>query len=168
MLERYRFWSRRQQEAETIDQWVMDLRTQANNCEFGDQRELIIRDMLVFGIRDDRTKERLLREAKLTLQAALYICRETEASQLQVQAMAKNPSQIEVHAMEAREQKEEQVYTGKTGLKQRNTHPNVVTVDLLTRPGNVQRMGRHAPSVTRPTALLECQWKGGTSQPVHY
>ena len=105
VFERYHFWSRRQQKAETIDQWVMDLRTLANNCEFGDQRKLIIRDMLVFGIRDDRTKERLLREAKLTLQAALDICRAAEPSQLQVQAMAKDPPQIEVHVIKAREQK---------------------------------------------------------------
>ena len=48
--------------------------------------EFIIRDMLVFGIRDERAKERLLREAKLTLQTALDICRAAESSRPQVHA----------------------------------------------------------------------------------
>ena len=168
VFKRYHFWSRRQQEAETIDQWVMVLRTQAKNCEFGDQRESIIQNMLVFGIRDDRTKERLSREAKLTLQAALDICRAAEASQLQVQAMAKDPPQIEVHAMKAREQKGRASSHGEV-IRQTEKHTSQWRYcGLAQAPRQCPAYGKTCAKCHQPNHFARvCQWKGGTAQPVH-
>ena len=59
-----------QQEGESIDQWVTDLKTKAATCEFGDQKELMIRDKLIFGVRDQRLKERLLRDGDQSLAKA--------------------------------------------------------------------------------------------------
>ena len=42
-----------------IDKWIKDLRTQAKFCEFGDQKDLMIRDKIVFSINNERVKERL-------------------------------------------------------------------------------------------------------------
>ena len=89
VFERHRFWTREQEEDEPIDQWLTDLRTRAESCEFGDQRDLLIRDKIIFGIRDARVKERLLREPNLELPKAVDICRAAEATKFQVQAMAK-------------------------------------------------------------------------------
>ena len=104
VYERYRFWARNQLNGETVDQWVTDLRTRAATCEFGDQRDMIIRDKIVFGTSDERTKERLLREADLTLQKALDTCRAAEASRFQIQEMSKEPTAqtaIQVDAMDS-------------------------------------------------------------------
>ena len=60
---RYQFWDRNQNASEPIDQWVTDLRSKAAKCEFGTFESDMIRDKVVFGVRDDRIKERLLREA---------------------------------------------------------------------------------------------------------
>ena len=72
VFERYRFSMRNQEEGESIDHWVTD---RAVTCEFGDQRDLLTRDKIVFGVRDERVKERLLREASLTLVEAQTIFR---------------------------------------------------------------------------------------------
>ena len=99
VYERHRFWSRDQADGETIDQWVTELKTRAASCEFGDQRDLLIRDKIVFGIRDERIKERLLRESGLTLTKALDLCRAAEATKEQVQAMNKEAPQIPIRAI---------------------------------------------------------------------
>ena len=65
VYERYRFCCRNQSGDEPVDKWVKDLRTMSVNCEFGDQKNSLIWDKLVFGVRDDRTKERMPRESDL-------------------------------------------------------------------------------------------------------
>ena len=87
VYERYRFWSRNQQEDEPVDKWVKDLKTIAVDCEFKDQENSMIRDKLVFGICDGRIKERMLREADLSLQKALDICRAAESTKSQMKEM---------------------------------------------------------------------------------
>lgn len=106
VYERYKFWSRDQKEGESIDQWVTDLRTRASTCNFGDQQELLLRDKMVFGVRDERIKERLLRETDLTLGKALSICRASEVSKAQLQTMSTsgNPeTSTEVHVIKRRQ-----------------------------------------------------------------
>ena len=43
----------------------------SNTCKFGDLKESLIRDRVVFGIQDNSVGERLLRGPDLTLQAAI-------------------------------------------------------------------------------------------------
>ena len=90
VYERYCFWSRDQVEEEHVDKWVKDLRSIAKNCEFGDQEDNLIRDKLVFGVRDSRVKERMLRETDLTLKKAVEICRVAESTKSQMKEMCHN------------------------------------------------------------------------------
>ena len=87
VFERYMFWTRDQEDGESLDQWIIVLRTQAASCEFGEQEDLLLRDKVVFGIRDQRAKERMLREGDLTLQKALDICHAAESTQRQLEGM---------------------------------------------------------------------------------
>ena len=75
VFERYQFWNRNQNASEPIDQWVTNLRSKAAKCEFGTFESDTIRDKVVFEVRDDRIKERLLREADLILNKAVDVCR---------------------------------------------------------------------------------------------
>ncbi|KAK7933984.1 hypothetical protein WMY93_004880 [Mugilogobius chulae] len=81
VYERYVFRTRVQQPDETFDSFVTDLRLKAQSCEFGDLKDSMIRDQIVYGIHDKRTRERLLREAKLTLEEAERMCHATELAQ---------------------------------------------------------------------------------------
>ena len=84
VFERYKFWEYKQQDGETIDQFITELKTRAKSCEFGEQHDSMIRDRIVFGVSDTRLKERLLRESSdLTLEKGASLCRAAEASKTQ-------------------------------------------------------------------------------------
>ena len=72
---------------ETIDQYVTDLKTKVRSCEFGVLTDSLIKDRIVCGIIDDRTRSRLLREPDLSLQKALDICRANEATTTQMKLL---------------------------------------------------------------------------------
>ena len=88
IFERYKFWEYKQQDGETIDQFITELKTRAKSCEFGDQHDSMIRDRIVFGVSDTPLKERLLRESSdLTLEKAASLCRAAEASKTQLKEL---------------------------------------------------------------------------------
>ena len=78
--ERHVFNTRNQCDGETIDQYVTDLKTKAQTCEFKDLKDSLIRNRIVCGIHCDKMLSRLLREPDLTLQKAIDICRANETT----------------------------------------------------------------------------------------
>ena len=90
VFERYKFWECKQQEGETIDQFITELKTRSRSCEFEDQTDSMIHDRIVFGVTDIRLKERLLRKSfELTLEKAASLCRAAEASAKQLKELRK-------------------------------------------------------------------------------
>ena len=63
------------------------LKNLADTCEFGALKESLIRDRIVFGIQDSSVRERLLRDAKLTLETATEKVRSAELTQIQLKQM---------------------------------------------------------------------------------
>ena len=86
--ERHVFNTRNQQIGENVDQYVTDLRNKAKTCEFGNLRDSLIKDRLVCGVLNDKTRSRLLKQVNLTLAGALDICRADEATSVQMKSMA--------------------------------------------------------------------------------
>ena len=84
-FERYRFNKRAQELGESYEQYRTTLRKLAESCEF---REItpdeILCDRLIFGIRDDKVREQLLREPRLTLAKTDEICRAAESMAVQM------------------------------------------------------------------------------------
>ncbi|XP_064646192.1 uncharacterized protein LOC135499377 [Lineus longissimus] len=87
-FERHRFNSRIQQEGESFDCFLTDIKIKAKDCEFDTLRDSLIKDRIVFGIRMDRTRERLLREKELTLTKAIDICRAAELTKEQMSSLS--------------------------------------------------------------------------------
>ncbi|KAL4719053.1 hypothetical protein ACJJTC_000127 [Scirpophaga incertulas] len=79
-VERHRFFSRDQNDDESIDHYVFELRRLSQSCDFNTINDEMIRDRLVCGINSSSIRERLLREDDLTLKKALEICRAVVAS----------------------------------------------------------------------------------------
>ena len=102
VFERYRFWEYKQQEGETIDQFITELKTRARSFEFDVQHDSMIRDRIVFGVSDTRLKERLLRETSdLTLEKAASLCTAAEVSENQLKEL--NSSETKpVHAVKSK------------------------------------------------------------------
>ena len=60
--ERHVFNTRAQGATEGIDAYVTELRKLARNCEFGELHDSIICDRIVWGVRSNEVRKRLLRE----------------------------------------------------------------------------------------------------------
>ena len=79
-FERYRFNRRCQESGESYDQYRTALRKLAESCDFTSiTPDEILRDRLVFSIRDTKTRERLLREPALTFNRTDDICHAAES-----------------------------------------------------------------------------------------
>lgn len=85
--ERHQFNIRNQNEGESIDSYVTDLKILSKTCEFGDLTDSLIKDRIVGGVLKDSVRSRLLRETDLTLQKAIDICRASETATQQMKAM---------------------------------------------------------------------------------
>ena len=96
VYERYRFGSRDQMEGEPVDKCVKELKTIAVSCEFEEQEPQMLRDKIVFGYRDQKVKERMLRESSLDLKKALDICRAAETTKVQMKEMSNVQGSTEV------------------------------------------------------------------------
>ena len=79
IYERARFNRRNQQSGETAEEYIMALYDLAENCNYGDLKEEMIRDRLVVGIRDCALSEKLQLDPRLTLETAKTAIRQKEA-----------------------------------------------------------------------------------------
>ena len=85
----------------TVEQFVTRLRVLAEDCNYGENREEMIRDRIVFGTSSQKVREKLITEGeKLTLTKAVQIAQSHEYSQQQLKTMSagQGPGQ-EVHAI---------------------------------------------------------------------
>ena len=91
MFERHQFYQRRQNEGETVEHFITDLRTLARTCDFTedgkDFANQMIRDRLVCGIRNDVVRQRLLAGENPSLSTCIKECRTAEATQTQATEM---------------------------------------------------------------------------------
>ena len=94
LYERHGFWSLYQEQGEAIDSYVTRLKLKIDNCEYHKTgwpaavKMELTRDKFVFGLLDDTLKERLLREADLTLPKAIALAQRSESSKIQAKAMS--------------------------------------------------------------------------------
>ena len=70
------------------------MKTRASTCEFGVECDNMIRDKIIFGVRERSLKERMLREADLTLEKAIDLCHAAEASKAHLKTMADAASEM--------------------------------------------------------------------------
>ncbi|XP_044005925.1 uncharacterized protein K02A2.6-like [Aphidius gifuensis] len=86
-VERFNFFQITQQEGENFDSFVTKLRTAAVTCDFGEQKDSLIRDRVICCIRDSGLQRRLLRESEITLSKVVEMCRINEISERQVKVL---------------------------------------------------------------------------------
>ena len=102
--ERYVFNSRNQEADESIDAYVATLRKLAHTCNFCScLHDTLIRDRIVLGVRSTQLRKRLLQERKLTLKKCVDMCRSSEATSSQLQAITGNAKMEEVNKLRQRD-----------------------------------------------------------------
>ena len=83
---RHLFIERKQQEGETVDEFCSVLKTLAKNCDLGDKEESWITSMLVLGLKDPSSKERLM-ERDQNLEKTLTAARIAETSKQHMKSL---------------------------------------------------------------------------------
>ena len=165
IIERHTFNTITQEEGELIDAFVNRLKIQATKCQFKvasvnsptvtyrDLTDEFIRDRVVVGLHDGRTRSRLLRERDLTLVTAMDIVRSVEMAnaevkQLLLNSSASNPgNSVSIHGMKSKKKNSGLNRTHKPQIRYGNgikTH--------RTGPGNGGQM--------RNNILYECSYCG--------
>ena len=66
---------------ESVEQFITSLYTLAENCDYGDLKDQMIRDHIVVGIRNQAQSERHQMDAGLTLEKAKTLVRQRETVQ---------------------------------------------------------------------------------------
>ncbi|XP_035777167.1 uncharacterized protein LOC118458599 [Anopheles albimanus] len=79
MMKLWSFRNRTQQKEESIKDYVQALLHEANDCGFGDHIQKAVRNQFVFGLRNGKTRLRLLQEKQLSLEKAKEIAMGMEA-----------------------------------------------------------------------------------------
>ena len=100
IYERARFNRRSQQPGETSEQFIMALYELADNCEYGEMKDEMIRDRIVVGIRDISLSERLQLDSALTLETAKKAVRQREAVHEQNQALTATTTPSSIAAIQ--------------------------------------------------------------------
>lgn len=93
--ERYVFNCRKQKCGETIDDYVTDLKTLSQNCEYGQIKDSLIRDNLILGINNNHLRENMLRDPDLTLEKTIQMAKASERAKLESQKISNDVEPIE-------------------------------------------------------------------------
>ena len=78
IYERAKFNRRKEEEGESLMEFILDLNHLAEHCGFGPLHQELIRDRIVVGLRDSKLSEKLQLDADLTLEKAVTAARQTE------------------------------------------------------------------------------------------
>ena len=91
---RYKFHQKVQQEGESFEQFLTDLKLLVKDCGYGDPDEMV-RDRVVIGCHSTKTREKLIQEgSNLTFEKAIDIARTDEMSKTQLETMASEDASI--------------------------------------------------------------------------
>ena len=102
---RYKFHHNVQQEGESFEQFLTDLKLLVKDCGYGDPDEMV-RDRVVIGYHSTKTREKLIQEGSdLTLEKAIDIARTDDVSKTQLETMVNEDASI--NSLNQRKQKTE-------------------------------------------------------------
>ena len=96
------FNSRSQKEDESIDHYVTALTTLAKSCNLRQCLHYsLIRDRIVFGVKEPALRKKLLQERQLTLEKAIDICKsgETTTQHLKDLATAADSNEVNLESV---------------------------------------------------------------------
>ena len=153
VMHTFRFWQTPM--SEPFDTFLTDLRTKADSCEFGEQKERMIRDKVIFTTKG-KLQELLLRESeKLNLKKAIDICRAYEMSQKQTKEISGTAGGQSISRV-ARGRKDQKTNSyQKQGEKRAGSKPHTAR-STQYRPGQGQKnKGKQGP-----THVANCKFCG--------
>ena len=97
IYESYRFFTRQQEEDESLRTYITQLKILAKSCNFGPLEERLVRDRIVCGMSNRTLQKRFLEDSSLTLAKCERRCRCEESAAIHGDKMQikKEPSQLQ-------------------------------------------------------------------------
>ena len=164
--ERYKFFTRSQEEGESIDHYATALRTLARTCDFRDILDSLIRDRIVLGVGNPRLTRRLLAAEDPNLTKTLEICRAEEISAAQRRRMAADaPAVSNIDAVHSgmTDWEDDLVGTqlaairqGKPGGGRGDAKTSCTRCGKIHQPRKCPAWGKNVETVMVPTTLRQC------------
>lgn len=151
---RYKFKSRVQKEDEPFEQFVMDLRILIKDCGYAtdELKNEMVRDHIVFGIRNGKIREELIKEGSdLTLDKCIDIARTYELSQTQSKKMENEDKSV--NYCQAKPKKKGKS-PGKQQYKQKDKYQKKQSKDKKESKNKCTRCGNE------PHPFAKCPAKG--------
>ena len=91
---RHKFFTYKQVEGQCFNDFVTELKKRSSECEFGDLTPSLTKDMIVCGITDNPLRERLLRDADLTLEKAIAAGHAAEETKRHAKELKETKNQL--------------------------------------------------------------------------
>lgn len=95
-VERFNFNAVVQREGESFNNFLLELKTKAASCEFGELNDSLIRDRIVCGINDKIVQKRLLTEMNVSLEDAINICCAAESRGLEAKESINKTEEVNI------------------------------------------------------------------------
>ena len=102
-VERYRFFTRVQEEGEPLEKFIVDLKILT--CNFSTLRESLVRDRIICGIRDSKLREDLLKVADLDLDKCVNACRASNYRKKGTEELRQRQKQSTISLAETKEKR---------------------------------------------------------------
>ena len=99
IFERFKFYSRNQENGESVANFVAAIKAKARTCDFGSHLDDMLRDRLVMGLKDQDTQRALLTAKDLTFSKAVETAFSREAAAKDVKAIGSNSSNSSNHSI---------------------------------------------------------------------
>ncbi|XP_053990587.1 uncharacterized protein LOC128882838, partial [Hylaeus volcanicus] len=95
VAENFRFHQRKQQDGETIQQFVASLHKLSINCNFGQYLQTALRNQFIFGVNNRRIQSRLLETKNVTFKKAVEVAVAIELSEKGVNQIQSVPQGVD-------------------------------------------------------------------------
>ena len=154
IFERAKFNLRLQKEGESADNFITDLYTLAEHCQFGTLHDELIRDRIVVGLRDKALSEKLQLESSLTLEKAINQAKPKELIRQQQEIIRPQESPVNVDRINVKGQNKQSLFKQKQYSKSDQS-----TVDQnCGRCGGPPHKRMNCPA--RDSVCIMCKKKG--------
>ena len=163
---RYKFHKRIQQEKESFEQFLTDLRLLVKDCGYAAPDEMV-RDRVVIGCQSQKTREKLIQEGSdLTLEKAIDIARMQVMSTQQLQTMAGEDPKV--HHLKVKFHKKE-THRKRESEPQPRKHAVCTKCGLEHDKNHCPAQGKTCSKCNKPNHFARvCRSKATKPRKVHY
>lgn len=156
----YVFWKMTQAPNESFDDFLLKIRLQAIECEFGEAEKRNLKDKIVHGIFDNNLREKLLREKKITLEAVIDNCKNAEIARCHAKSMQcvqppVIPSNDEINVLKKHFQKKLGNYPNMMKQDKSDSNKKTVTCYNCGRPNHYASQCRAKRQARRNLNVME-------------